>query len=73
MNLNSLLVELFIAKGADVNAPDSMGFTALDIANYYQKQDIIMMLEEAGAEEGTPAYSYDYVDYSGSGSGDYYY
>jgi len=48
---NQAIVRLLIARGADINAEDSAGRTALSIAIQNNQAAIITVLREAGAKE----------------------
>jgi ankyrin repeat protein len=50
-NGNRAVVELLIARGADVNATDYTGRTPLRCAARKGHQDIIVLLEQFGAAE----------------------
>ena len=49
--MNTDLVKLFIAKGADVNARNKSGISVLKQAGYTRNADIIAALKAAGAIE----------------------
>ncbi|MDE6704952.1 MAG: ankyrin repeat domain-containing protein [Treponemataceae bacterium] len=49
--LNEAMVKLFIDLGADVNATDSEGISALTYAALYGRNDIVELLKAAGARE----------------------
>ena len=46
---DSVLVDLFLAKGCDVNEPDEAGYTPLHSAVKYGKADLVKLLIEKGA------------------------
>ena len=48
------IVKLLLDKGADVNVKgkiDGVEITALKVAKYYNKPDIVELLQKAGAKE----------------------
>ena len=45
------LVELLIAKGADLNAKDMSGDTPLNVATIMREQEIAELLRKNGAKE----------------------
>lgn len=47
------LTQYLISKGAEVNATDKLGRTALDFAEYHQHPAVIDILKQAGANAGT--------------------
>ncbi len=50
---DSVLVDLFLAKGCDVNEPDEAGNTPLHSAVKYGKADLVKLLIEKGASVNT--------------------
>ena len=44
-------VKLLLASGADVTARDTWGHTALDYARRYKREEVLRVLEGAGAAE----------------------
>lgn len=50
---NKLAAELLINHGADVNASDNEGFTALMFASAYGRLDVVEMLLDCGAHINT--------------------
>lgn len=47
---DSILVDLFLSKGADINEKDEAGNTPLHCAAQYGKSDLVILLVEKGAE-----------------------
>jgi ankyrin repeat protein len=47
-------VRALLEAGANVNARDKDGMTALDLANKFANQEIIRLLQRAGALPGAP-------------------
>ena len=44
-------VQMLVEKGADINAKDDAGFTALHWAREMEQQDIVEFLKKKGAKE----------------------
>ena len=47
---DSILVDLFLAKGCNVNEKDEVGNTPLHCAVQYGKADLVVLLVEKGAD-----------------------
>ena len=45
------IAELLVKSGADVNAKNSYGATALSLAQYTQNRELIDMLKKSGAKK----------------------
>ena len=45
-----LLIRKLLRQGEDINAKNGAGQTALDIAEQYQKSDVVMELSRHGAQ-----------------------
>ena len=47
---NMLLIRRLLQQGEDINAKNRAGQTALDIAEQYQKSEVVMELSRHGAQ-----------------------